>query len=102
MTTLVIYPLNSDRPLTQKSLSEAILKKKKKFISMFRGEFMAPVNTGLLGAPLLFLILTGQQHLRDPSLFLNHCGASVDLGVPSLESFGITVCLRDSGMWQGQ
>lgn len=56
---------------------------------MYRGEFMAPVNTGLLGAPVLFLILTGQQHLRDPSLFLNHCGASVDLGVSSLKSFSI-------------
>lgn len=63
----------------------------------------APVNTGFLDAPFLFLILSGQQLLRDPSLFLNHSGASVDLGI-SIQcwSFDITVCLRDSPMWQRQ
>lgn len=79
MTMLIIYPLNLDHPMTQTSLSEAIFKKKK--ISMYRGESMAPVNAGFLGALLLFPIVTGQQHLRDPSLFLNHSGASVDLGI---------------------
>lgn len=63
---------------------------------------MTPVNSSFFGASL-FLTLTGQQHLRDPSPFLNHSGASVDLGL-SIQSwsFGITVCLRDSGMWQKQ
>lgn len=36
MTTLIIYPLNLDRPLTQKSLSEAIFKKKKVYINVQR------------------------------------------------------------------
>lgn len=40
MTMLIIYPLNSDHPMTQAILSEKVLKKKKKFISMYRGEFM--------------------------------------------------------------
>lgn len=57
---LIIYPLDLDHPVTQTSVSEAIFKKRKKFFSIYRGEFMALVNSSLFGVPLLFLILTGQ------------------------------------------
>lgn len=48
---------------------------------------MAPVNMGLRCTPLLLLILTGQQHVRDTSLVLNYCGISVILGIPGLRAF---------------
>lgn len=101
---LIIYPLNSDHPMTQAILSEKVLKKKKKVYFNVQRRIHAPVNTDFFDASLLFLILSGQQLLRDPSLFLNHSGASsVDLGISILSwSFDITVCLRDSGMWQRQ